>query len=146
MLQAVDIVATPSSSSRIQDDDQMVVDPTTPSGVHIIAHSKGAQELFDRIPLSWGVQYELARGMSLNRWSWAQVMQADLQSLKGPNNNAAARVSQAVLKQASANVTTNDIALWYVLNHVFAIPNEPFAGPNLIAKRKPSKACGEDHS
>lgn len=106
-----------SSSSRADVDDQILVDSVTPSGIHVIAHSKEAQGLFDRIPLSWGVQYELARGVSLGKWSWADVLRADLNSLRGPNNNSAARVSQVVLTQASANVTATDMAIWYVPNY-----------------------------
>ncbi|KAI0756131.1 RNA dependent RNA polymerase-domain-containing protein [Daedaleopsis nitida] len=67
----------------------MSIDPITPSSVHIIAHSKEVQDISDKIALSFSVQYELARGVSHGRWSWADVLQSDLRLLSGPNRSAA---------------------------------------------------------
>ncbi|KAJ4483881.1 RNA dependent RNA polymerase-domain-containing protein [Lentinula aciculospora] len=41
----------------------------------VIAHDKETQKLFDDLtgPVSWGAQYELARGVSLKEWTWEDV-------------------------------------------------------------------------
>ena len=88
----------------------MVVDS---SGLCIIAHSADAQRKFDRIPLSWGVQYELARGVGNGWWTWDQVNSADLTALKGPSHNAASKVAQVVLGSTGLMFIT-DPAVWCV--------------------------------
>ena len=84
------------------------------SGTCIVAHSKDAQRLFDTIPLSWGVQYEIARGVSRDLWSWETVIESEaaLRTLSGPNMNAS-NVSQ-VLGRSLGDVFPSDAALWYV--------------------------------
>ncbi|TBU58167.1 RNA dependent RNA polymerase-domain-containing protein [Dichomitus squalens] len=91
------------------------LDPSSFSGVYILAHDKDMQKLFDKIPLSWGVQYEIARGVSLGLWSWDTVRKAKLESLRGPNNNAASRVSQ-VLGRPLCDMSPSDAAIWIELD------------------------------
>ncbi|KAI1786799.1 RNA dependent RNA polymerase-domain-containing protein [Ganoderma leucocontextum] len=92
------------------------LDPSTLPDVYILAHSAEAQRLFDRIPLSWGVQYEIARGVSRGLWSWDTVIQSEqaLKSLRGPNGNAL-QVSRA-LGRALGDVFPSDAALWSELD------------------------------
>ncbi|PIL31169.1 RNA-dependent RNA polymerase [Ganoderma sinense ZZ0214-1] len=89
---------------------------SSPPPIHILAHSKEAQELFDAIPLSWGVQYEIARGVSQGAWSWETVVQSEsaLRSLRGPNANAS-RVSQ-VLGRPLEDPLSADDAVWSELD------------------------------
>ena len=99
--------------SRRQEHPK-ALDPSTLPAVHIVAHSKEAQQLFDKIPLSWGVQYEVARGVSRGLWSWETVTRSEdaLKALKGPNVNAL-NVSQA-LGRSLGDVFPSDAALWCV--------------------------------
>ncbi|KAM5539858.1 hypothetical protein V8D89_006361 [Ganoderma adspersum] len=72
--------------------------PPALTPIYIVAHSERAQQLFDMVPLSWGVQYEIARGVSQGAWSWETVVESESalrQSLCGPNTNAS-RVSQVL--------------------------------------------------
>ncbi len=107
---------SPGPSRR--HEHQKALDPSTLPGIYILAHSKEAQRLFDRIPLSWGVQYEIARGVSRGLWSWETVTQSEaaLTALRGPNINAS-RVSQ-VLGRPLGDVLPSDAALWCVSDRV----------------------------
>ena len=84
----------------------------SPSGVYIIAHSAEAQKKFDSIPLSWGVQYELARGVRNGSWKWEKVLHADLSELAGPNNKAAG-VAHCLLRRPLADAPV-DPSIWFV--------------------------------
>jgi RNA-dependent RNA polymerase len=50
----------------------------------IIAHDKDVQLLMDSMQISWGVQWEIARGVSKNVWKWSDVTREKLDLLKGP--------------------------------------------------------------
>ncbi|KAI0341433.1 hypothetical protein BDW22DRAFT_303425 [Trametopsis cervina] len=52
-------------------------------GYAVIAHNDQAQELFDNYDLSWGVQYELARGVTKGWWHWSDVNQEKIKTLMG---------------------------------------------------------------
>ncbi|KAG6878945.1 hypothetical protein C0992_006382 [Termitomyces sp. T32_za158] len=56
--------------------------------LHIIAHDKNIVSLMDRQKLSWGVQYEIARGLTEGKWSWASV-EAKIPQLLGSNSETA---------------------------------------------------------
>ena len=47
--------------------------------------------------LSWGVQFEIARGVSQGIWQWADVTPIKLDHLKGTNAEAASRVRGVIL-------------------------------------------------
>ncbi|KAK0224738.1 RNA dependent RNA polymerase-domain-containing protein [Armillaria nabsnona] len=40
---------------------------------NIVAHDSAVQRLFDNQEISWGVQWELARGVSTDCWTWDEV-------------------------------------------------------------------------
>ena len=70
------------------------------------------------IPLSWGVQYEIARGVSQGAWSWETVVESEAalrRSLCGPNTDAS-RVPQ-VLGQSSTlgDSLPSDDDVWCVV-------------------------------
>ena len=52
-----EVVTSASGGPSRLRGNQKALDPSTLSGICIVAHSKDAQRLFDKIPLSWGVQY-----------------------------------------------------------------------------------------
>ncbi|KAI9454917.1 RNA dependent RNA polymerase-domain-containing protein [Lactarius psammicola] len=58
----------------------------------IICHSPDVQRLMERRRISWGVQYELARGVLAERWEWNDVTDRVLEDLQGPNAVAAPKV------------------------------------------------------
>ncbi|KAH9176853.1 RNA dependent RNA polymerase-domain-containing protein [Lactarius sanguifluus] len=62
------------------------------SPLKIISHSQNAQRLMERRKISWGVQYELARGVLAERWKWEDVTDGVLERLQGSNAVAAPRV------------------------------------------------------
>ena len=120
----VDCAASPlgqetvSSSSEYEASETEGTPPPAPAPIYIIAHSERAQRLFDMIPLSWGVQYEIARGVSQGAWSWETVVESEAalrRSLCGPNTNAS-RVSQ-VLGQSSTlgDSLPSDDDVWCVV-------------------------------
>ena len=104
-----DVVASPEVQ---EPKTPMPVDVRSPPGTFIIGHSAHAQKRFDTIPLSWGVQYELARGVGNGWWTWEQVVHADLKKLAGPNNNAAARVAHVLGRPLA--VAPVDPNIWFV--------------------------------
>ena len=61
-----------------------------------ICHSKPVQERMEQLKLSWGVQYELARGVLADKWSWDDITDNILRQLRGSNAQAASRVSAVV--------------------------------------------------
>ncbi|KAI0701242.1 RNA dependent RNA polymerase-domain-containing protein [Cerioporus squamosus] len=115
---------TPASARRL-DDIRKALESSTPSGaasaptpsggVCVIAHSAEAQQLFDRLSISWAVQYEIARGVSLGWWKWDEVTPDKVKLLQDPTNTAAARVSQ-VIRGASNFVSPMDMAIWTELD------------------------------
>ncbi|RDX50511.1 hypothetical protein OH76DRAFT_1348782 [Lentinus brumalis] len=124
---------TPASARRL-DDIRRALETSTPSGgactstpsgavynstpsgaVCVIAHSAKAQEHFDRLSISWAVQYEIARAVSLGWWTWEEVTLEKLKLLQDPTNTAAARVSQ-VIRGAGNVVSPMDMAMWTELD------------------------------
>ena len=72
-----------------------------PGAFHIIAHDRRAQDLMDTCGISWGTQYEIARGVCNDQWTWNDITLEKLQQLKGTNQDAARRVSSIFMGTAS---------------------------------------------
>jgi hypothetical protein len=64
----------------------------------IICHSASAQQLMERLKISWGVQLELARGVLSGDWTWDDVTIQSLERLRGLNADAAPKVRSVMLK------------------------------------------------
>lgn len=58
-----------------------------------ICHSQRAQKQMEHFKIPWGVQYELARGVLAERWTWDAVTDRVLEKLQGSNAQAAPRVN-----------------------------------------------------
>ncbi|KAA1474046.1 hypothetical protein DENSPDRAFT_882496, partial [Dentipellis sp. KUC8613] len=93
--------------------------------VKIVAHSKGVQVVMDAKGIVWPVHYELARGVTLGRWTWGDISPQKLESLKGPAAGAAPRVHAVMTgrSEVPAEVTVSfkmptlkDQNLWFVLS------------------------------
>ena len=80
--------------------------------VCVIAHSRKVQKLFDSMHISWAVQYEIARGVSLGWWTWDKITEDKLRHLQDPTNSAAAHVSQQIRGHPASAATPMDIAIW----------------------------------
>ncbi|KAG5340191.1 hypothetical protein C0989_002655 [Termitomyces sp. Mn162] len=63
---------------------------------YIIAHDKEIVDLMDNNKISWGVQYEIARGVTQGNWSWADV-KAKIPQLHGSNSETAWKVRSIIL-------------------------------------------------
>ncbi|KAG6883508.1 hypothetical protein C0993_005764 [Termitomyces sp. T159_Od127] len=63
---------------------------------HIIAHDKNIVSCMDHHKLPWGVQYEIARGVTEGIWSWASV-EAKIPQLCGSNSEKAHKVRNIML-------------------------------------------------
>ncbi|KZT73373.1 hypothetical protein DAEQUDRAFT_721969 [Daedalea quercina L-15889] len=89
-----------SSSSFLgtRADQQRPQHVTTSSCVSVIAHCREVQRIMDYKRTSWGVQYELARGVCAGRWQWNDVTAEKLELLRGPNKEKAHCVEQVMLK------------------------------------------------
>lgn len=77
----------------------------------IIAHDRYVQMLLDKAEISWGVQYELARGVTLGLWDWDKVG-TKISNLKGTSAEVAYRVKNIILDRPLQG--TPDLGLWYV--------------------------------
>jgi hypothetical protein len=85
---------------------------------HILCHSPDVQRQMERLNISWGVQYELARGVLAERWTWADVTESVLGRLQGSNVQAAPRV-RTVMSEARVSKgpvpcpkSSINLALW----------------------------------
>ncbi|KAF8633592.1 hypothetical protein AX15_001385 [Amanita polypyramis BW_CC] len=61
-----------------------------------IAHDRDTQKRMDDLGLSWGVQYELARGVTMGLWTWSEVQAEKLEKLKGTNIEATYKVAHVM--------------------------------------------------
>jgi len=50
----------------------------------------------EQLKISWGVQYEFARGVLADKWTWDDITDNVLRQLRGSNAEAASRVSAVV--------------------------------------------------
>ena len=82
----------------------------------IIAHDKETQALLDQHQISWGTQYELARGVSLRTWTWEEVKDR-VKDLTGDNAHAACQVPIIMRGKPAASTNPSDFYLWYVLSY-----------------------------
>ncbi|KAJ7135312.1 RNA dependent RNA polymerase-domain-containing protein [Mycena filopes] len=80
---------------------------------HLIAHSKMVQDQFDKAGVYLGVQWELARGVSIGQWTWDEIaakMTANFGVFRGPNAKIAPRVRE-ILRPGRASDFRN-AAVW----------------------------------
>ncbi len=59
----------------------------------------------EQLKISWGVQYELARGVLAEKWTWDGVNDNVLKQLLGSNAQAASRV-HAVMSETTGGTST----------------------------------------
>ncbi|KAI0370069.1 hypothetical protein BV20DRAFT_1075995 [Pilatotrama ljubarskyi] len=84
--------------------------------LQVIAHSSDVQALMDELFIPWGVQYELARGVSRGWLSWSDVTRARLEGLRGNNKDSAAKVAQVFPRLSAAGGLQPDLQLWAELD------------------------------
>jgi hypothetical protein len=81
-------------------------------GAMVIAHNEEAQRILDDNKLAWGVQYELARGVSAGLWEW-EAIGACVHKLKGMNVEAAYKVERIMKSRDTSQPA--DSQIWYCL-------------------------------
>lgn len=125
-----------TSNMAIRDNSQEGGD------VYVIAHDARVQKLMDKYELSWGVQYELARGVSDGRWTWENITESEVRKLCGSNQNSAGSVSAVMRGFAEAGTSTFGRNIWCVyFVYCSRISNHPFPptpGSNLILNKQHS--------
>jgi hypothetical protein len=77
--------------------------------ISIIAHDTRIQALLDGNRISWGVQFELARGVTTGQWTWDAV-ESKVGELRGPSAKAAQRVRSVILNLPPK---APDLTIWY---------------------------------
>ncbi|KAH9885398.1 RNA dependent RNA polymerase-domain-containing protein [Cubamyces lactineus] len=88
-----------------------------PDGVCIVAHSREAQRLMDEKRIAWGVQYEIARGVSCGWWSWQDVTSERLENLRGSNRDAVLKIPQVFPRPSKGGgMSQSDLQLWAELD------------------------------
>lgn len=98
-------VITSSSKNTLPKGDPLQLQ------AHIIAHCPEVQQLLDSRNIAWGVQYEIARGVSCGSWTWKDVTLDKVQSLQGTNVEAATMVANVMLGQPPRSHSA-DLAIW----------------------------------
>ena len=85
-----------------------------------ICHSQHVQQRMEHFKIPWGVQYELARGVLADRWTWDNVKDRVLEELRGSNSQAAPRVN-AVMSGTAPHTDSNKTSseLWSVLGQKY---------------------------
>jgi hypothetical protein len=81
--------------------------------VTVIAHCERAQSIIDMHRLSWGVQYELARGVTTGKWTWGNVIQRS-NRFRGCDADNAYKVSNIMLGKPLREAV--DISIWQELD------------------------------
>lgn len=82
---------------------------------HVIAYDHETQRLMDSLDLAWGVQYEIARGVTSKSWTWEEVrrvLREKPTELRGSNAKAAPHVRKVVLNREHPRAA--NAPLWFV--------------------------------
>lgn len=77
--------------------------------VATIAYCAETQKVMDEKQIAWGVQYELARGVTQNKWDWSTVREK-LDQLVGNNAQVARKVRRVMLGGSSSD--SADLSVW----------------------------------
>lgn len=80
--------------------------------VCIIAHDRDAQSLMDSMHISWGVQWEIARGVSRDAWNWSDLTPGQLNLMEGSNADAAWKVYHVMNTGQVPSATPGNLELW----------------------------------
>ncbi|CDO77267.1 hypothetical protein BN946_scf184753.g17 [Trametes cinnabarina] len=104
-------VETPTMS---RCDTDIALEESRIPGVHIIAHSGKVQKLLDNMEVPWGVQYEIARGVSCGWWTWETVQRAQLETMRGTTNRDGSRLFSQMFPRTAASQV--DLQLWAELD------------------------------
>jgi hypothetical protein len=88
----------------------------SPPGFVYIAHDDLVQRLIESRQLAWGVQWEIARGITDGHWTWEDVTPEKLDKLRGTNTEAAWKVDGIIREKQHSAATLNEenYRLWFV--------------------------------
>jgi hypothetical protein len=76
----------------------------------IVAHSKPVQKMFDEHHIAWGVQFEIAKGVTRGSWTWQDVTEQKVKLLMGSNVDAACKVPAVMLERSLKH--PSDLKIW----------------------------------
>ncbi|KAJ7696817.1 RNA dependent RNA polymerase-domain-containing protein [Mycena rosella] len=83
--------------------------------VHIIAHCSEVQRRFDSVGVHLGVQWELARGVSTEKWTWKDVeakYNSKFDIFRGSNSMLAEQVPAIMRGRPRAQSQSQNLSLW----------------------------------
>lgn len=105
-----DVFSTRSSASAPSNNQPRRTNDSLILGAHPISHCHQAQNHIDRQKIAWGVQYEIARGVTRGLWSWEDVTPEKLRALRGSNAEAAPKVPSLFLELHGK--PSGDLRVW----------------------------------
>lgn len=83
------------------------------NGYAIISHDGLVQDLIEKSGISWGAQYELARGVSKGWWEWSAVTREKLKLLLDSKDAKVPAASKVVDIMVGRDVVSRRLDLWY---------------------------------
>jgi hypothetical protein len=90
-----------------------------PLGYVPIASNDRVQRYLDYRGIAWGVQWQIARGISQGEWKWEDVTVSKLHKLEGLNAEAAPKVEEWMSGKDTPSSTTatsdRDYLIWFVV-------------------------------
>ncbi|KAK7695210.1 hypothetical protein QCA50_002400 [Cerrena zonata] len=103
-------------TNRIHISSQSETETSSTLEYKVIAHDKDVQKEMDRHQLPWGVQYEIARGVSDRRWKWADVTWDKIRMLRSDSNVTASRVPAVMLGKTPVATLVDEQKMWKELD------------------------------
>ncbi|KAF8912203.1 RNA dependent RNA polymerase-domain-containing protein [Gymnopilus junonius] len=100
----------PGPSKRIRPSEEDPESPPHPEDIHIIAHSPVIASLIEKIGVSHGVRYELARLISAGKLHYRKITEDKLLQLRGPNQDAVPKIAEVFFGEKSSRYTDFDSA------------------------------------
>ena len=97
---------------KSESKHQIKHEPKAEPGVYIISHDNTVQAWFDEYRIPWGVQYEIARGVSAGSWTWEAVTREKLSKLRGRNSDSAPKVAAIMRDKPVPQPSRSDVLLW----------------------------------
>ncbi|KAH8094650.1 RNA dependent RNA polymerase-domain-containing protein [Cristinia sonorae] len=108
-----------STSASVLPEAELGV-PQSASGsipdISFIAWDKDVQDRMDANNLAWGVQYEIARGVSDGSWLWSNVTEEIIRDLRGSNAEAAPKVDKLLNRSKGRSVVGFNEKVWAELD------------------------------
>lgn len=93
-------------------------DSSTSTRIYHVAHDGLVQSILDELKIEWGVQWEIARGITTGSWAWHDITREKLEKLIGNNISTAWRVPEVILEKKIGGLNDRCAELWYVTKYL----------------------------